>query len=389
MNDPDRGARARPGSGEAWREALPDAILAGGAVPWLDPVALDHLGDPDGERVDLLTGRPVLVPRLATGHLRLTGADRVAFLHGLLSQDVAGLGEGEASDALLLDHRGQPQAGLTVHRRSEDLFLSVEDGAGPALRGVLEAHVVFDEVEVHDLDERLVSLTLAAGDGGALAASAGAAWPGADQVLSAVLEAPALGRVALGAATEHGRVLLRPWRAGDRWMADVHLLAEDLMHAWVRWAEAGVRPVGERAWTAGRVAWGIPSALGEGRLGLPQETGLARRVSTRKGCYLGQEIMARVEARGRLRRGLRQLRLQGPPPALGLARGWRIQDRGDRDVGVLGSAAPAPDGDGWWALAVVRHDAAPSDGWRATAEGEAPRAGPAAVEVSLLPAADA
>jgi len=234
-----------------------------------------------------------------------------------------------------------------------------------------------------------VSLTLVAGDGDALAASAGAAWPGAGPALVAVMEEPVLGRIALGAATEHGRVLLRPWRARERWLADVHLLAEDLATALARWAAAGVRPVGERAWTAGRVAWGIPSALGEGRLGLPQETGLAPRVSTRKGCYLGQEIMARVEARGRLHRGLRQLRLQGPPPALGLARGWRIQDRDGRGVGVLGSAAPAPDGDGWWALAVVRHDAAPADGWRATADGEPPRAGPVAVEASLIPAADA
>jgi folate-binding protein YgfZ len=167
----------------------------------------------------------------------------------------------------------------------------------------------------------------------------------------------------------------------------VHLLSEDLAPAWARWTEAGARPVGERAWTAGRVAHGVASAHAEGRLGLPQETGLEDRISYRKGCYLGQEIMARVEARGRLRRGLRAVQLAGPPPGLGAAPGWRLEDAAGRAVGVLGSAAPAPDGDGWWGLAVVREDAEPAAAWRLVVDGEPPRVGPTEVGASLRPAA--
>ena len=62
-----------------WRELLPEAVPAAGAVPWLAAEAIDHLGDPDGERVALLAGGPALVPRLAAGHLRIVGADRLAF----------------------------------------------------------------------------------------------------------------------------------------------------------------------------------------------------------------------------------------------------------------------------------------------------------------------
>ncbi|MBW6457473.1 MAG: hypothetical protein K0A98_16445, partial [Trueperaceae bacterium] len=343
---------------EVWRSLLPEAVLAGRGVPWLAPEALDHLGDPDGERVALLAGGPVLVPRLAYGHLRLTGADRVPFVHGLVSHDVAGLGEGEAVDALLLDHRGQPQAGLTAHRRRDDLFLAVHDGQGPAVARILAEHVIFDQVVIQELDGRLASLTLCVADGEAAAGVLEAAWPGAGAALTAASAAAGAARAPVAVVpTPHGRALLHPRRLGPAWAVDVHLLSEDLAPAWTAWAGAGARPVGERAWTAGRVAHGAASAYAEGRLGLPQETGLEDRVSYRKGCYLGQEIMARVEARGRLRRGLRGVRLAGPPPGLGAAPGWRLEDAAGRAVGALGSAAPAPDGDGWWGLVVVRDDA--------------------------------
>jgi tRNA-modifying protein YgfZ len=374
---------------EAWRQLLPDAVTVGGAVPWLAAAALDHLGDPDGERVDLLAGRLVLVPRLALGHLRLTGADRVAFLHGLVSHDVAGLSDGGAVDALLLDHRGQPRAGLGVVRRRDDVFVAVDDGAGEAVRRVLFEHVIFDRVEVEALDGRLATATFVVGEvapgsaagPAALGAALECVLPGA----AAALEAGLRDRAATwSVSTPAGRALLRPRRFGPGWAVDVHVLAEDLAFAGPGWLAAGVRPVGERAFTAGRVAYGVASALGEGRLGLPQETGLEGRVSYRKGCYLGQEIMARIEARGRLRRGLVTLRLEGPPPGLGSAQAWRVEDAQGRPCGVLGSAAPAPDGAGWRALAVVRLDAVDDGGWRVRVDGGEPRFGPPTTAAALL-----
>jgi tRNA-modifying protein YgfZ len=391
MTESDRpDAPERAPTREIWRSLLPQAVLAGRGVPWLAASALDHLGDPDGERVALLAGGPVLLPRLAHGHLRLTGADRLPFVHGLVSHDVAGLAEGEAVDVLLLDHRGQPQAGLAVHRRRDDLFLVVHDGAGPAVVRTLDEHVIFDQVAIEDLDARLASLTLCAAAAAAAAGVLEAGWPGAGAALTASLAAaapPATAAAVAVVSTPHGRALLHPRRLGPTWAVDLHLLSEDLAPAWARWTEAGARPVGERAWTAGRVAHGVASAHAEGRLGLPQETGLEERISYRKGCYLGQEIMARVEARGRLRRGLRAVRLDGPPPGLGAAPGWRLEDAAGRAVGVLGSAAPAPDGDGWWGLAVVREDADGTAGWRLVVDGEPPRVGPTEVGVSLRRAA--
>ncbi|MDA0699971.1 MAG: hypothetical protein O3A02_02025, partial [bacterium] len=179
MTDAPDPAATYPRSSAVWRHLLPEAVQAAGAVPWLGPTAVDHLGDPDGERVDLLAGRPAVVPRLALAHLRLIGADRIAFLHGLVSHDVAGLPEGGAVDALLLDHKGQPQGGLGIVRRSRDLFVTVEDGVGDAVRRVLVDHVIFDQVEIEALDDRLVSVTVTAAEADAVAMALEAAWPGA------------------------------------------------------------------------------------------------------------------------------------------------------------------------------------------------------------------
>ena len=385
---------ATPRPPSIWRALLAEPVLAGGAVPWLAPAALDHLGDPDGERVDLLLGRPVVVPRLARGHVRVRGADRVDFLHGQLSQDVRGLAQDAAAPALLLDHKGRPRAGLTVHRRSDDLYLAIDDGHGPVALAELRAHVVFDQVELDDVAEAavgergLVAFTFLAGDVATAVGKLGAAFP-------------ALTAGAVGTAVDQGRTvtvpiveggasaLLRFGALGPLATVDVALLARDVREPWHALLAGGVRPVGERALTAARVAHGVATVRAEGAHGLPQETGLAGRVHPRKGCYLGQEIMARVEARGRLRRGLYGLVLDGPLPALGLAAAWRVEDADGAAIGAVGSAAPAPDGDGWWALAVLRHDAAEAAAdaagfpWRVRTDGDVPPLGPDAVGAAL------
>jgi len=338
-----------------WSDLLPDAVAVGNSVPWAAASAVDHFGDPDGERVALFRGETLLLPRVSSGHLRLTGADRVPFLHGLVSQDIAGLPEGGAVDALLLDHRGQPQAGLGVVRRAQDLFVVAEEGRGDLLAERLEKHLIFDDVRIERIDARLASVTLCGALEG-LAQGLDAAFPGAGGALVS-LAATGDGVRTASLVAPHGGVLLWPRPFGPGWSVAVHLLQEDLPAVWAAWRAHGLRPVGERAWTAGRVAYKIATPFAEGRLGLPQETGLEARVHYRKGCYLGQEIMARIEARGRLRRGLQVLQLADAPPGLGVAAGWSLVREDDVSIGAVVSAAPAPDGHGWWALGVVRHEA--------------------------------
>lgn len=349
MRDEHGGAAAASIDHAAWAAILPPA----GPHDGLPGVALGAVCRLDGlhDEVALaLAGARVLVPLVGRGALRVTGDDRIDFLQGQVSHDVRGLAAGGAREALLLDHRGRPRADLVVVRRSRDLYVAIDDGRGETVRAALDAHVVFDQVTIEPLGERLASFVVGGGD--ALA------------TLGSVL-----GLVDL--PTTPDTVLQVPWRGADVMLharprglpasLDVHLVSEQLADLWSALRSAGAVPVGERALAAARVAAGIAAAAAEGVDALPQEAGLEARVSYRKGCYLGQEIMARVEARGSLRRSLARLALAGAPtPDAGVD----VVDADGRIVGRVGTVAPTAAG-AWAALAVLRNEVGPDVALRA------------------------
>lgn len=275
---------------------------------------------------------------LAVHPLRLTGADRLDFLHGQISNDVRGLPVGGATRALLLNHKGHALAEMGVARRERDLFLAVDGDGGGVVRRELEAHVIFDQVEVEDLAGTLAAVTLQGA--------------GAEAVLARALELepPEAGAFREAAFREATVLALRRDRSGAGGF-DLHVLASDREALLAALEEAGARPAEAAALEPFRIAAGIPTAAGEAAGGtLPQEAGLEPLVSYRKGCYLGQEIMARIEARGSLRRELAGVALEALPPA-----GEFELRRGERRVGRLASVALHPDL-GPIGLAVLRRE---------------------------------
>ncbi len=253
------------------------------------------------DEVRALTKGAGLVPLLTTTPLRLTGADRLDFLHGQISNDIKGLTAGETNTSLMLNVKGHALASMRVYRREDDLFAAVEDGAGDFVQRELKAHIIFDQVELETLSDAITSLTLQGAE--------------AEEVLSVVFETelPSEGTF-IQPSFSSAKVLVSPARRSAAGGFDVHVLIRDAQALFERLEQAGAVPAGEDALGAARVAAGIASARGEGGEGaLPQEVGLEHAVSYRKGCYLGQEIMARIEARGKVRKGLRGLRLESLP----------------------------------------------------------------------------
>ena len=282
------------------------------------------------------SGGPPFLARLAgSAALEVSGPDAAPFLHGQLANDVSGLRPGETNRSLLLNHKGHALAEAQVFRLEERrLLLVVDDGLLDRVAETLERHVVFDEVELRRVPAAAVTL-----QGSGAAATLWTALGGA--------AAPADGAFAV---LRHGgdQVLAYPTRRSEAGGFDlVALGAPDAGALAAALAGAGAVDAGDAGLDAARVAAGVASAGREGGEGvLPQEAGLDRFVSFRKGCYLGQEIMARIAARGAVRRGLRRLELSAEP------RG-RDVEAGGRVVGRLGTVARFPDG-GLRALAVLR-----------------------------------
>lgn len=281
-----------------------------------------HFGDVAAEVAALEQGG--VVPLLGTTPLRLTGADRLEFLHGQVSHEVKRLMAGESRTALMLNIRGHALALLRVYRREDDLFVAVEGGSGALVERELRAHIIFDQVEIDNLSTSLSTLTL----------QGEAATRAVQGLFGTVPASGTFVQVPFASA----KVLVSPVARSRAGGFDLHVLTQDAADLLAALQGAGIHLAGENALEAVRIEAGLAGAELEGGEGaLPQEVGLEHAVSYRKGCYLGQEIMARIEARGKLRRRLVGLKLDGVPET-----GIRDLVQNGKTVGRLGGVAVHP-----------------------------------------------
>jgi folate-binding protein YgfZ len=228
------------------------------------------------------------------GHvlLRATGADRVSFLHRMLTCDVKGVPVGGTTCGLFLTRKGKVTADFVLAVRPDRVELLAPPAARPGLRDGLARFVVADDVV---LEEVALPIATLLGPG---AAAAAAALP------EGILRFPRT-RCGLPAVDVAGEFAM-----------EADLSAEGLETLRV---EAGEPLLGAEATEET----------------LPQECGLDGLVSYVKGCFLGQEPVARLHAQGRARRGLAGLVLGPGAPVP--ERGTPVLD-GDREAGTVTSA---------------------------------------------------
>jgi len=294
-----------------------------------------HFGDAAAEYRALREGAALLDLGFRT-LVRASGADRVAFLQGMLTNDVASLTPGTGCPALLLTIQGRLTADLRVAALEEALLLDVDVRARAAFLEALDKLLVADDVELGEPDGPLALI--------------GVEGPGAAQLVPG---AAALQPYAHAAAVLAG-VPVRAQRASEvRGPGLVlHVPAARAVTVWDALVAAGARPCGMEALESRRVEVGIP------RIGLDMdgstlalEVPVEDAISATKGCYLGQEVVARGTARGHVNRRLVGLRLGGPAPSPGAP----LAHDG-REAGRLTSVARGFGAGGTVALGFVRRE---------------------------------
>ncbi len=278
-----------------------------------------------------------LLDRSARGKLLVGGAEAAEYLQGQLTNDVEALDPGEGCYAALLDRKGHMQADMRVLRLGEapDLWIDTEPAAAEVVRRHLETYRIGRQVEVEDVGEAHAILSLI---GPATAAVTAAPSP----PLHGSAEAVVHGVPCAVVGTEGGIDLIAP--AGEAGRLRATLL------------EAGAAEVDPAAAEILRIEGGSPRFGAEMSIEtMPAEAGIVEEaVSFTKGCYIGQEPVARLHHRGKPNRHLRGLRLDGaaePGAALRL---------GEKEVGRIGSFGVSP-AHGPIALAIVRREAGPGD----------------------------
>jgi tRNA-modifying protein YgfZ len=275
-----------------------------------------------------------LLDRSGRGKLLVSGADAAEYLQGQLTSDVEALERGDGQYAALLDRKGHMQADMRVLRPAADeVWLDTEPEALAAARRHLEMYSIGREVKVDDVSEERTILSLIGPRSVEIGGTAALPLNACETTAVAGVECLAVGTatgIDLIAAAAHGE------RLRDALLA------------------AGAVEVSAAAAEILRIESGTPRFGAEmGTETMPAEAGIVEdAVSFTKGCYIGQETVARLHYKGRPNRHLRGLRLSAPAvPGAAL----RLSEK---EVGKLGGAAVSP-ALGPIGLAILRREAEP------------------------------
>jgi folate-binding protein YgfZ len=284
-----------------------------------DAVAL-HLGDPLAEQRAMARSAAV-VDRGHRGVIAVPGDDRLSWLHLLLTQHVSELPLDTGTEALILDINGRVQHHMVVAHAGDVVYLDTEPGGGPELLDYLRKMVFWSKVEPRDASAELAVLSVVGPDTPVVLAAAEIAVPDRPH-----------GTLALPGG---GFVRRMDWPGVDA--ADVLVPRAEKDAWWTRLTSAGARPAGTMAFEALRVESLHPRmGLDTDDRTIPHEVRwIGSAVHLTKGCYRGQETVARVANLGRPPRQLVLLHFDGGDEHLPIPGDQVLRD--SRAVGRVGS----------------------------------------------------
>lgn len=285
---------------------------------------LRSFGAPEAEYEALRTAAG-LVDLSARDVIRLVGEDRVSFLHGMVTQNVRDLPVGQTTYAAMVTAKGAMVADARIWKLEHELLVEVEPGLAPKVKEFLEKYLISEDAEVTVVTPEWAALGLWGPRSGQLfGGTFGAESPAPDRVVAVTHEGRTLFAVGDPLVAGEGVTLMVP-------RASLEAVYEKLVGG-------GATPVGEDAVEMVRVEAGVP------RYGrdmddatIPLEAELQRAISYNKGCYIGQEVIARATFRGHMNRKLSGLVLSGEPvpPKTELR-------FGDRKIGWVTTALRVP-----------------------------------------------
>ena len=290
-----------------------------------------HFTDPRQEHRTVRQGVGV-IDLSHRGRLRFTGNDRAQYLHRIISNDVEGVAVGEGNYATILTNRGKIIADMKVYVFEDSIGIETNAETTSILYQELDKYLIADDVTIEELTER----TGAVGVHGPKSAELLQEVYGFDvgdlpEYHSVVHEIDGR-RIVCVRANETGEVGYNLCTASEsmEWLWDTILTKGRAFSA---------EPVGLTALNSLRIEAGIPRYGAElGDSVFPLEAELEGAISFEKGCYIGQEIVARMQYRGHPNRLLRGFEITSDAPPQS---GDRLFD-GDKEIGWLTSAVVSP-----------------------------------------------
>jgi aminomethyltransferase len=266
------------------------------------------------------------------GKIEITGSDRVRFLNGQVTNDVKKLAVGRGCYACALDYQGALVADLKIYARAESLLIDASENCASKLFDHLNRFAISDEVEIVDRADDLSHLAIHGPQSSAVVLQA------CNRDLASLADFAHEEIQVAG----HSVMAIRQSYTGELGF-DLLVQSSDAIAVWNELLEQGrslgLKCFGTETLKVLRLEAGIPEFgvdMTEEHLAL--EANLHSAISTDKGCYAGQEVVARIINRGHVNRILVGLQLSA---GASLASGQKIF-RGDQAVGEITSAAFSP-----------------------------------------------
>lgn len=287
------------------------------------------------------------VDRSTWDRLEISGEDRGRFLGGMVTCEVRDLGAGHGAYGFVTTRKGGVLSDFALLEMGDRFWLELPAGRAAAVAEHLGRFVLADRVAIRELTGQAL-----------LALAGGASREALRELVGGTLPAELDTRWGHAAVTIAGvsvRLAHRPLLGVEVW--SLWVAREDAPELTRALGEARISEIDYDALDTARIEAGVPWwGRDYGESNLPQETGLDEAVSFTKGCYLGQEVVARVHYRGGVNRFLRGLQFDGDEPP---ASGTELLFEG-RAVGTVGSVTISPMLEGPIGLALVhKRGAAP------------------------------
>jgi folate-binding protein YgfZ len=257
--------------------------------------------------------------------LSLTGRDRTRWLNGMVSNNIRDLTAGNGVYAFVLTPQGHIQADVYAFNRGESLLVETDRAQTAKLLAIFRKYIIMDKVAIEDLSEKFSVLEITG--------------PQSGEVLASLDLNKNLGTLQVADANSNG-IAVTVVRGDNPSFSNYELWvpAEDAESICSALLQAGAIEVHEPTLETFRILCGIPKIGQDTReKTLPQETGQERALNFNKGCYIGQEIVERIRARGAVHRAFVGFEVEGGVPAAGT----KILSDG-KEVGEITSIAAEP-----------------------------------------------
>ncbi|MDX6693633.1 MAG: hypothetical protein QOF02_1236 [Blastocatellia bacterium] len=308
---------------------------------WLLPASY---GDAAAEYRSVREDGAGLLDLSARGRINVGGAEAVQFLNGLVTNDVKALAEGSWMTVAFPNAQGRLLAAARVMHRADGFLFETEAATATRVFKTLERFTLAGDFRVAEMTEELSALSVQ----GARAAGIIAATLGAE---ASKVER---GRVRSELWNEQPVSLIRASHTGEDGF-DLFVGAEQAASLFEALMAAGARPVGQTALETLRIEAGLPRyGVDMDDSNVVLETGLeGEAVSYTKGCYIGQEIIARIHWRGHVAKRLAGLAFADEGEATRVA---KVRTLDGKEIGRLTSTAVSPRLNKAIALAYIKYD---------------------------------